>query len=177
MPRASSISLLPSSACNTSTIGYYSRLGIEAISAGAVVLRRSVGPHWTLALDAPLTHIGPCGPHLERLFAGQDFLLAHPALDDLLDTVFEPVDCSVTETRHYGGAGVAPTDRQMHLTRGLAFAEPLDDFSHALLTDLAGQRPLREILTRMDEVDAEAAVGTVRGWLGRGFVRPAPPSA
>ncbi len=153
-------------------LAYYARLGIEAISSGAVVLRRSTGPHWTLALDAPLTHIGPCGPHLERLFAAQDFLQAHPDPADLLATVLAPTDCAVTETRRPSPDGFTVTDRRLHLIRGLAFAEPLDDFSHELLTELDGRRPLRDLLDGLDAADVEAALLTVRRWLSLGLVRP-----
>lgn len=52
----------------------FERLGIEIIDSGVVVLRRSDGAGWQLALEADQSSGGQASDELLRIFAGQDLL-------------------------------------------------------------------------------------------------------
>jgi len=54
----------------------YRARGIEAISTGAIVIRKRSGKNWARFDELALGTRGDAGPHLERLFAGQDLLNA-----------------------------------------------------------------------------------------------------
>ena len=64
----------------------YRSRGIEAISTGAIVLRRRDGENWVRVEDLPLAPRGASGDHLERIFAAEDFLSGLGSDDQLLDT-------------------------------------------------------------------------------------------
>jgi methylase of polypeptide subunit release factors len=61
----------------------YRARGIEAISTGAIVLRRRDGGNWARVDELAAQPRGAAGEHVERAFAAQDFL-AGLADDDLL---------------------------------------------------------------------------------------------
>ena len=52
----------------------YRARGIEAISTGAIVIRKRSGKNWAHFEELALGTRGDAGPHLERLFAAQDLL-------------------------------------------------------------------------------------------------------
>lgn len=52
----------------------YRSRGIEAITTGVLVLRKSSGASWAHGEELPFPARGDAGPHLERLFAAQDLL-------------------------------------------------------------------------------------------------------
>lgn len=55
-------------------VGYYRSRGIDAIATGIVVLRRRKGRNWVRESEFTRPPAGAAGPHVERVFAGNDLL-------------------------------------------------------------------------------------------------------
>ena len=64
----------PSPAAAEPWLADYRARGIEAISTGAIVIRKRSGENWARFEELALATRGDAGPHLERLFAAQDLL-------------------------------------------------------------------------------------------------------
>lgn len=64
----------------------YRARGIEAISTGAIVLRRREGANWLRVDELVAAPRGAAGEHVARVFAAQDFLATLASEDELLDT-------------------------------------------------------------------------------------------
>lgn len=62
----------------------YRARGIEAISTGAIVLRKRSGENWFVHDEVSLAPRGDAGSHLERIFAAQDYLRSLGREDELL---------------------------------------------------------------------------------------------
>jgi hypothetical protein len=68
-------------------MAYYEQLGIEAVSAGLITMRRRSGAsNWFRADDAPVKMLGPCGEFVELGFGLTDFLEAYAEDSALLDS-------------------------------------------------------------------------------------------
>ena len=165
-------------------LDYYRRLGIEAISWGALVLRRRTGRNWTWAYQPPRERIsGPAGDHILRLIAAQDLLASHGHEDDLLDEVLVLAgDHRVEQTVVLGeGEGTVQATR-LRLDGGLATEVALNGPTVQLLSLLDGRQPLRNVLAlaheraASDDLSHEAfaagAVKPVRRLLELGFLVP-----
>jgi SAM-dependent methyltransferase len=55
-------------------LGYFERLGIEAIGSGAAILRRREGSNWVHEMELASESRGPGGPQLLSVFDGRDYL-------------------------------------------------------------------------------------------------------
>ena len=67
----------------------YRSRGIEAITTGVLVLRKSSGANWAHGEELPFPARGDAGPHLERLFAAQDLLRGLGGERELLTVALE----------------------------------------------------------------------------------------
>ena len=165
-------------------LDYYRRLGIEAISWGAAVLRRRNGRNWTFAYQPPHERIvGAAGDHILRLVAAQDRLAGHRSEDDLLDEVLALADDHrVEQTLVLGdGEGTVQSTR-LRLDGGLATEVALNGPTVHVLSLLDGRRPLRDVLALAHEEGAAgelspeefvaASQKPVRRLLELGFVVP-----
>jgi len=70
-------------------VAYYRERGIEAISTGVFVLRRRSGRNWVREDELGRRLVGHAGPHVERVFAAQDFLAGLAGEHELLDRVLD----------------------------------------------------------------------------------------
>ena len=162
-------------------LAYYAALGIQAISGGAVILRRSPGPHWTRAEELPPSRIGEAGEHLRRLFAAQDYLISLPDARAFLAARLVPVETRVRESLVYRDGGYQVEEMWVRPTHGIIFEGRLDSFALRLLMAFDGRRSVGELITEvagdMDIPLAEVAtpaLHTVRRLVELGLLMPAP---
>ena len=133
---------------------YYRELGIQWISAGAVILRRREATrNWVRCDTVPGgQHIGDCGEQIERVFACEDLLQRLGDDRLLLDQrlVFHAAHCLQDRMAVRGGAW-AIQSRTLEPTRGLIFSGEVDAHIMQLLAGCDGSRPLRELVAKITE--------------------------
>jgi SAM-dependent methyltransferase len=128
-------------------LDYDSRLGIEAIGYGAIVLRKRAGENW-LRADTLHTGVeGPAGDLVIRMFATQDVLAQADDDDKFLDLVLR------ANPRHRleqmlrpKGDGYAVHGAGVILEEGMSFRAAVDVHAVQILLHLDGTRTLREAL-------------------------------
>ncbi len=160
-------------------LAYYAQLGIEAISGGGVVLRRSAGPHWVHAEALPKESAGSASDHLQRMFAAQDYLRRVPDAQTFLDAVLAPTDEKIHQTLVYEGGVWQVESMYAEMTRGLRFEGSLDELALRLMMAFDGERELGPLIVQAaretgDDPNAivQDAVNVVRRWLELGLVVP-----
>ncbi len=123
---------------------YYSRLGIEAIAYGAVVVhRRTGGRNWIRTAELPPNRLKPASDHLQQLFAAQELLASAPG-DELLDRRLALVGPAyVDRTARVEDGSWTETSAAVRLERGIGFGVNLDRYGAALVTALDGSAPMR----------------------------------
>jgi hypothetical protein len=122
-------------------LAYDRELGIERLSHGVAILRRRTGENWTMAEDAPERPV-PCGEHVERLLAAQDFL---GGTDDLAGARLALVPGHVLETTmHVEDGAFNVLSAAIKLVDGLGFAASLDRELVQLISLLDGSRTVRD---------------------------------
>ncbi|MBI4329093.1 MAG: hypothetical protein HY685_04415, partial [Chloroflexi bacterium] len=159
-------------------LDYYKRLGIEAIGSGAVILRRSSGPHWVRAEELPPGHVNPSGEHILSIFESQDYL---NGLDDdrsLLAECFRLVEGHrLEQTLTWRDGRYAVQDTFLNLDQGLRFRGEVDGFTLHLLSLCDGRRPLGDVVRQVAQATgtegeelAPSVIEIVRKLLGMGFL-------
>ncbi len=135
---------------------YYTRLGIEAIAYGAVVMRRRTGGgNWTRMAELPASRPQAATDHLLRLFAAQDFLAATPD-EALLDRRFALVERAYLDrTARVESGRWTETSAAVRLAEGIEFGVNLDRYGSAVATTLDGAEPVR---SRLGPLAAELGV-------------------
>ncbi|MFN8500049.1 MAG: class I SAM-dependent methyltransferase [Anaerolineae bacterium] len=158
-------------------LAYYAELGIEAISGGAVILRRSDGPHWLYAESLPRDSTGSAGDHLTRMFAAQDYLRSLPDAAALLDAVLAPTDERLHQALIYEGGTWQVESMRVEMSRGLRFEGPLDELALRLLMAFDGERQLGPLIVQAARETGQephdvlgAALDVVRRWLELGLL-------
>jgi len=137
---------------------YYRRLGIDAISWGAVVLRRRSGRNWVFAYSPTSERITGASDHVLRLFAAQDFLAAAGDGDALLGARLALVEDHRLEQSGRLRGGETLLERiVLEHEGGLRFRVSLDPSTVDVLSRLDGDRPLRDVLR---DASAAAPAGT-----------------
>ncbi len=161
---------------------YYQELGIQAVSAGIIILRRSIRENpWFWAEDAPEKMIGPCGPYLLRGFVLRDFLEDQ---EDDLNLLGVPLKVAPEVRLHklwrHSAQGWTEEEVIIQLSRGFAYQGHADTFLEGLLARCDGKTPIRELLPEMAEsmgIEQEVLLiplcGIVRSLVERGFLLPA----
>jgi SAM-dependent methyltransferase len=160
---------------------YYEKLGIEAVSAGVITMRRAAGRlNWYRCDDGPEKMLGPCGDSVLRGFELRDFLDTVREDSALLDarTRVSP-DVRLRRQSEPSPEGWVDVSTEIHLTRGLAYSGSIDPYVANLTVGCDGRRPLRELLAEMaaslGKSEAEIASAfcvVVRGLIERGFLLP-----
>jgi hypothetical protein len=163
----------------TGWIDYLARLGIDGVAYGGVILRRrSSGPNWVRAYEIPINGSRASGPHIERVFAAEDFLASLDDEDDILGERLALAEHSIVRQ------DVVLRDREwtiesmeIVLDEGLRFRASIDPLIAHLLAALDGERTLKQItdeLADRENKEREAfgrqAVPVVRGMLELGFL-------
>lgn len=158
---------------------YLDRLGIEAISWGAVILRRRDGDNWFFPYHSHTERITGASEHVLRLVAAQDFL-AKAGPEELLEAVMTVApEHRVEQTIRLQDGGELIERNVLRLDRGLCFEVSIDAFAERVLALLDGEKTLREAVV---EVAAESeapldefvdnAVPVLRRLVELGFVIP-----
>jgi methylase of polypeptide subunit release factors len=146
------------------------RLGIEAISWGAVVLRRRAGRTWTFAYTHAADRLAPAGHHVARLIDAQDLLAAVPADEALLDLKLQlAADHRVDQTGAIEADSLAVERAVLRLEGGLGLRVSLDTGAVRLLAAVDGERPLGAALAAA-ELPRDAALRIVRRLVELGFL-------
>ncbi|MCW5854238.1 MAG: methyltransferase, partial [Anaerolineae bacterium] len=109
-------------------LAYYEALGIQAISGGAVILRRSAGPHWVRAEELPAARVGEAGEHLRRMFEAQDYLVSLPDARAFLAARLVPTENRVRQSLIYREGGYEVEEMWVQPTHGIIFEGRLDSF-------------------------------------------------
>ncbi len=138
-------------------LAYYRESGIEALSSGAVVLRRrSGGRTWKRmasvslepATGLPLDHadrgVEPCGEHVLRLLRAQDSLAPIEPVERLLDERLGPAKDQVIDQRlTFEGAEYRVDPPTVRATSGLGLEVPVDVATMQALLHLPDADSLR----------------------------------
>ena len=159
---------------------HLSRLGIEAIGYGAVVLRRrSSGRAWIREDPLPLDRLEPAGDHTLRVFAAQDLLEGASEAELLAARLLLTPDHRLEQQLDASDGGFVVKSQTLVLTDGLCFTVGIDRHTASLLPYLDG-RPLHEALangaTTFELEERErasyvpAALPVVRRLLALGFL-------
>jgi len=131
---------------------YFDRLGVEAISWGAITMRRRVGNNWFFPYTSTTERITGASEQVLRIAAAQDFL-ADAGHDELLDSVMTVApEHRIDQTIRLQDGGELIERNILRLERGLFFEVSIDAFAERVLALLDGERTLREVLV-------EAAAG------------------
>jgi SAM-dependent methyltransferase len=127
--------------------GHFAELGIEAISWGAIILRRRVGENWVWAYSPSSDRVTPASDHVLRLFDAQDFL---NGLDDealLTRPLVLTGDHRLDQTGRLD-RGERIVDRTvLRLDGGLGTEVAIDSATVKVLSLLDGRRTLGDALT------------------------------
>jgi methylase of polypeptide subunit release factors len=131
---------------------YFDRLGVEAISWGAIIMRRRDGDNWFFPYTSTTERITGASEQVLRIAAAQDFL-AEAGDDELLDSVMTVApEHRIDQTIRLQDGGELIERNILRLERGLFFEVSIDAFAERVLALLDGERTLRDVLV-------EAAAG------------------
>jgi methylase of polypeptide subunit release factors len=163
---------------------YFDRLGIEAISWGAIVLRRRDGDNWFFPYSSTSDHITGASEQLLRLIAAQDFL-AEAGREELLDAVMIVApEHRIDQKIRLQDGGELIERNILRLERGLCFEVSIDAFAERVLALLDGVRTLRDVLVEAAaEFEAplvefvDNSIPVMRRLVELGFAIPLRPSA
>jgi SAM-dependent methyltransferase len=128
-----------------------SRLGVEQIASGMVVLRRrSTGSNWTRAFQIADAPSGVGGDQLERMFAGGDFLASHVGSEqfrELLSSRWRLVDGHrLDQTLVYEGDCYASAQALLRQEPGIGLLTLVDARVVPVLLGCDGHRSLGRVL-------------------------------
>ena len=147
-------------------LAYYERLGIEAVSYGAVVLhRRAAASNWVRLDPLPAGKLQPASDHIRRVFAAGDHLATVPDDAALLDVRFRlPASTHITRVTSVKGPVGEP---HLSLEEGLGFEADVDENVVNILERL-GNGKLKDVLA------AAATAGGITGEDRRRFIAAGP---
>ncbi len=139
---------------------YFRSEGIEAISYGALVLRkRSGGANWVRSTELPRRGLAQASAALERMISAQDFLAAADTDERLLERRFRIADDATLEQKLAREQGQwVLREAELRLEGGLAFTAGLDARAARVVAGLEPTRPLRAVLE-----EAADTLATERG--------------
>ncbi len=134
-------------------LDYHQQMGIEAISSGAVILRRrSVPTNWVQAQRIPRGHPGRghCGEQIQRIFASYDLLQQLEEENELLDYAFVLVPEHELEQRLQTRDGDwLVQSAQLKQTAGFEFTGEADRLMATVLAGCDGRRTLGELVNEL----------------------------
>ncbi|HEX2191624.1 MAG TPA: methyltransferase [Acidimicrobiales bacterium] len=130
---------------------YYRRLGVTALCAGAVVVRRrAAANNWVRALRLEARPEDAAGDDLLGIFLGQDLLTARTERGALLDAPLRLTDVHEVHQVLSHGGGVYQSQRcRIVTTSGLRLGADVDPEVLQVLLRLDGSRPVREVAHRV----------------------------
>jgi methylase of polypeptide subunit release factors len=128
-------------------LAYYGELKIQAVGYGAFVLRRrEAGPNWVQTCIVPRSGIHRAGPHLERLFAAQDYLGSSGDAELGRRRFRLHDDVRLEHSLNPTDEGWSLVGAELVLTDGLPFRAGLDEATSAVIRRVDPSRTLDEVL-------------------------------
>jgi methylase of polypeptide subunit release factors len=127
---------------------YFQRLGIESISAGAVILRRrGAGTPWVRSENFKFQGDPTSGVQIERMFEAQDWISGSP---DVRSAAFGPsLDIVVEQESSFVDGEFGVRESRFRFARGLKFTAELDPPAVRAMTLCDGRRTLGELLDQL----------------------------
>ena len=162
-------------------MAYYRELGIEAVSAGLITMRRRTGArNWFRADEAPAKMIGAAGAHVALGFSLTDFLATCPSDAALLATPLRvSPDARLDQVWAPGEHQMVEESATLRLSRGLAYVGNVDPLMSRLVFHCDGQRPVGELVAEVARAleaeprDIEPEVcNLLRQLIQQGFLLP-----
>jgi methylase of polypeptide subunit release factors len=158
-------------------LSYYRRLGIGAMSSGAVILRRRSGLNWMRCADVLKAPVRVAGDHLLRIFHANDCLSRMPDTE-FLGQKFRPHPGHCIHRTGVSSEGRYLIQSQyLETTTGIPLRISLGAFGSRLLMELDGGRSLRAVTSQlgatsgMPPADAvRKAIQTVKQLVALGFL-------
>ena len=155
----------------------YRARGIEAISTGAVLMRKRTGSNWERFDHMAAVVRGDAGAHLERVFAAQDLLRSLDADRKLLALALAPAPGTVLVERRLPGGELERG--RLTVERGIPLNGRVPLAVAPVLAALDGLRPLDDVVeavARVTGVSTEAlsaeSVPALRELVARGLLIP-----
>jgi Methyltransferase small domain len=131
--------------------GHFDQLGIEAISWGAIILRKRSGSNWLWPYSPSAQRVRSAGQHVFRLFEAHD-LLDGLGDDAFLDCRFELArDHRLEQASRVEDEGRVIEGTVLRLAEGLRFAVSVDPATEDVLHLLDGHRTMRDVLAHAHE--------------------------
>jgi hypothetical protein len=162
---------------------YFRQAGVVAISTGGVVLRKRSGQaNWVVRADVSPGRVTPCGDHLLRIIAAQDWLSSGVGDADLLQSAFRPADdLRLEQTLSVRDGQIAQAEYWVSLSGGFRFRVEINEPASRLVTLGDGRRKVSEIVeilapdfsVGIDEVRSMVVAAT-RHLFAMGFLVRAP---
>jgi hypothetical protein len=165
-------------------LGYYQRLGIRAMSSGAIILRRRSGVNWTRSAQVLAAPIQNASDHLLRMFGASD-RLSHMPDTELLEQRFRPhPGHRIRRTGVSDGGSYLVEGQYLETTEGVPFRVSLGELGSRLLLQLDGRRSLRTVTSEVAEMlpgmtsgdVAHRALQIVKQLFALGFLQLDPPA-
>jgi hypothetical protein len=165
---------------------HYEDMGVEAISVGAIVLRRrSGGPNWVRGFETQGEPSGPGGDQLERMFAGGDFLVAAygaAQLGKLLAMTWHLADGHrLDQALIYRHGAYESGDAVLTQKSGMNLSAHVDYRVVPVLVGCDGRRRLADVLRETpipEGFDQQGfhtlCLGAIRDLIARGFLVAGP---
>jgi methylase of polypeptide subunit release factors len=142
-------------------LAYYRRLDIQAMSSGAVILRRRSGINWRRSAQVLAAPIQNASDHLLRIFDAGDRLSCMPDTR-LLEQRFRPhPGHRIHRTGVSSGGSYLVEGQYLETTAGIPFRVSLGELGSRLLLQLDGTRSLRTVTSQLAEMVPDMASGDV----------------
>ena len=130
-------------------LGYYRRLGIRAMSSGAVILRRRSGANWTRSARMLSAPIQAASQHLLQIFDASDRLARMPDAE-LLEQRFRPRPSHrIHRTGVSRGGSYAIDGQYLETIGGIPIRVSLGEFGSRLLGRLDSNKSLGAVTSEL----------------------------
>jgi len=164
-------------------LGYYERLGIRAMSSGAVILRRRSGINWIRSAQVRSAPIQNASAHLRQIFDASDRLSSMTDAE-LLEQRFRPhPNHRIHRTGVSNGGRYLVEGQSLETTAGIPLRVPLGALGSHLLGKFNGLRSLQTVTSELGEMPGMAssdvvisAVQFVRQLFAFGFLEMGEPA-
>jgi methylase of polypeptide subunit release factors len=142
-------------------LAYYRRLGIRAMSSGAVILRRRAGVNWMRSAKVLAAPIQNASDHLLRIFDANDRLSCMPDAE-VLEQRFRPhPGHRIHRTGVSGGRSYLVEGQYLETTAGIPLRVSLGELGSRLLRQCDGTRSLRTLTAQLTEMVPHMTSGDV----------------
>jgi methylase of polypeptide subunit release factors len=125
---------------------HYRKSGVEAISTGAIVLRRRAGRSWLRTDEMPLGLSGPASEQILNVFEAGDFLAATGDERALLREAIAPAEgARLLQRADFRDGRLEPERVRLALPAGIRLTTRLPVHALPVLLALDGSTPLAEV--------------------------------